>query len=170
MTFLWTLRSWRDNFCPFLWSRMVYLFNTDLREHLKGWECDWDSKLTQASTFGDRSIIFFPSFLPILQLLQKPFLLLMQFLVHSENCFCFQSALFSWFLSVLMVLSSSQFQFSFWGNFAFPVTRVRATITNYLYVFQNIIQVHHFVLVLCNDNKSEFSSLFSSSSYSLQND
>lgn len=80
----------------------------------------------------------------------------MKFLIHSENCFCFQSALVSWFLSVLMAFSASQFQFLFWGNFALPV----AEDINGLYVLQNIIQFNHFILVLCSDNKSEFSSLF----------
>lgn len=120
-----TVRSWRDAYiCPFHSKSMLYLFSTDLREYFKDWECNWTFKSIQPSLFGDRNIIFSPSFFPSPNCYRSLyffffsfFLLLMQFLAHSEHCCCFQSAVVSWTPSVLMAPLAFQFSFLFWENF-----------------------------------------------------
>lgn len=75
---------------------------------------------------GYNFLSFFPPHTPVAtETYTHLFLLLTQFLIHSEHRFCFQSALVSWFLSVLMVFSASQFLFLFSGNFALPVADSR---------------------------------------------
>lgn len=124
MICLLTLRSWWDAYiCPFLSNNMVYLFSNYLRENFKGWECNWAPKPIQPSIFGDRNVIFSLSFFSTPSVVSEAythfFLLLMQFLAHSELCFCFQSTIASWTPLVLTMLFS--FHFHFQRIFAFSI-------------------------------------------------